>query len=207
MSFFIKKPYFCKKHINMVAVQAKSSLAKKDTSKKISWETFEEEYLSREDGYKYEWVDGYVEKIQTNMNKDQLYLIINIQQFFKNLDRKFPIDGTFVCEIDTFFDGQHRKPNMAFVTFDQAKKAKNGGDLVPKFIIEIISNTDQVNRLQKKMDDYDRANVEVVWHVFPLLEKVHVYNGNKMTVCRTKDICSAESVIKGFKMTVKEIFT
>ena len=190
----------------MVAVQTKSSLAKKNTSKKISWETFEEEYLSREDGFKYEWVDGYVEQTPSTMNTEQIYILRNLRRFFTNLDAKNNISGILEAEIDSYFDGNYRKPDIAFLTDSQIEEAKNKTKIVPQFIIEIISTHDQVNRLQKKMDDYDRAQVAVVWHIFPLLKKIHVYNGKQMTVCREDDICSAEPVIKGFKMTVNEIF-
>jgi thioredoxin reductase len=37
-------------------------------AKKISWETFEKKYLTREDKYKYEWVNGIVEKTERNKN-------------------------------------------------------------------------------------------------------------------------------------------
>lgn len=40
----------------------------------ISWPDFQKKYLSREDGYKYEWVNGAVEKTRHSMDKTQLPL-------------------------------------------------------------------------------------------------------------------------------------
>ena len=190
----------------MVAIREQSILEKKETSEKITWEVFEAEYLSREDGYKYEWVDGYVEKTTYTINKEQLFILKNLQLFFQQLNSKASINGLLMAEIDTKFADNHRRPDISFVTFDQIEAGKKGKDLVPEFVVEVISTNDQINKVQKKMEDYHRADVAVVWHVFPEIQVVHVYKGNQMTVCRAKDICSADSIIKGFEMTVEEIF-
>jgi Uma2 family endonuclease len=74
------------------------------------------------------------------------------------------------------------------------------------FVIEVISTKYQMNKVYAKMQDYRAANVKVIWHIFPILKEVHVYNGKMMTVCVDTDECSAESVIQGFKLSVKDIF-
>ena len=190
----------------MVAIPKSSTARKKRTPKKISWEVFEQKYLSKEDKYKYEWVDGYVEKTPRTMNKEQLYILRNLRLLFKQLDAKNAIDGLLIAEIDTFFKGNHRRPDVAYVTNDQIEAGKKREDVVPQFIVEIISTNDQMNTVHKKMDDYEAAGVQIVWHVFPILKKVHVYKGKQMTVCKGKDICSAESVIKGFKLSADQVF-
>lgn len=35
--------------------------------KTVSWEAFQHKYLTREDAYKYEWVDGQVEKTKSTI--------------------------------------------------------------------------------------------------------------------------------------------
>lgn len=51
--------------------QAKSAVtpAVAGKGRRISWEDFKRKYLSREDGYKYEWVNGAVEKTKRSMDK------------------------------------------------------------------------------------------------------------------------------------------
>ncbi len=58
------------------------------------------------------------------------------------------------------------------------------------------------------MDDYRAAGVAIIWHIFPKLKQVHVYRdkGKKMEVFTGKEICSAEPVIKDFKISVEAIF-
>ena len=60
----------------------------KAKQKKISWETFQKKYLIREDKYKYEWVDGYVEKTPRTMDKNQSFLFDNLADLLDALKRK-----------------------------------------------------------------------------------------------------------------------
>ena len=53
-------------------------LGKPRQKRKISWATFEKKYLTREDGYRYEWLNGTIEKTK-KMNKTQLFILRNLQ--------------------------------------------------------------------------------------------------------------------------------
>jgi len=180
-------------------------IAKK--KRKISWENFKIKYLSREDNYKYEWVDGYVEKTRRIMDDKQLFILENIFAFFDKIKAENSIDGRLISEVDTFFAGKHRRPDISFFTRQQIKDARTGSNKIPpQFLIEIISSTDQINRVQRKMQNYLKAKVKVVWHIFPEFKMVHVYTGKKMLICKEADICSANSVIKGFEISADDIF-
>ena len=193
----------------MVAISKKKpNTTKTKKPKKISWEVFQRKYLTREDGYKYEWLDGIVEKTTHAMNKNQLYIVDNLINFFQTIKVKFSIKGSLLAEGDTFFGGNHRRPDIAFYTRKQLIEAANDANIVPLFVIEIVSANDQMNYMHKKMQDYRAAEVAVAWHIFPELQEVHVYTDklNKMEVLKAKQICSAEVIIKGFKIAVKDIF-
>jgi len=188
----------------MVAISKKSKTHKPKKPRKISWEVFERKYLTREDGFKYEWLDGIVEKTTHAMNKNQFYIVKNLLNFFYTLK----IKGALIPEGDTFFDKHHRRPDLAYYTNQQISDAGNGQNIVPLFVIEIVSANDQMNYMHKKMQDYRAAEVAVVWHIFPELQEVHVYTNKltKMEILREKGICDAGTIVKGFKLSVKEIF-
>jgi len=188
----------------MVAEPKKSSNKK---MRKISWESFQKRYLTKEDGYKYEWLDGTIEKTQHAMNKNQFFILKNLIRFFFSIDAKSTINGELIPEGDTFFGKHHRRPDIAYYTNQQIEDARQDLDAVPLFVIEIISSKDQINKVHLKMKDYRNSGVKIVWHIFPELEEVHVYSNNatKMQVRTEKDSCSAEPVIKGFKIAVEDI--
>lgn len=176
--------------------------------RKISWSEFQRKYLSREDGYKYEWLNGVVEKSKRGMDKTQLYILRTIQNFFYTQKSKGKVDGNLVSEPDLFFLEHHRRPDVAWLTDEEIDRLTYDSKDVPAFVIEVISTNDQINRVERKMDDYRAAGVQVVWNVFPQLGKVHVYAGeklNRMEVLEAAQICSAAPVLEGFEISVEEL--
>ncbi|MCB0613124.1 MAG: Uma2 family endonuclease [Phaeodactylibacter sp.] len=174
-------------------------------AKKISWEAFQKKYLSREDNFKYEWINGTVEKTPRTMDKSQFYIQDNLIEHLYQLKSSGSVDGQFIAEGDTFFAGNHRRPDMAFYTKAQIRQAAEGENVVPAFVIEVISSKDQMMLVHKKMHDYREANVAVVWHIFPQLEEIHVYRGLKMEIRLGAGLCSAEPALRGFEISVNGV--
>ncbi len=194
-----------------VAVQQKGQVgpvvAKPKT--RISWEEFQRKYLTREDGYKYEWVGGEIVKTKRTMDYTQIFIFTNLDDFFQKLKQQGKVSGKLITEVDTFFLENHRRPDIAWFSDEQVKQGKQGIAPVPQFLIEVISTKDQMNLVEDKMEDYRAAGVQVVWQVFPKFEKIHVYGGthlNQMTVCRGEERCSAAPVLPDFVLAVKEVF-
>lgn len=176
----------------------------------ISWEKFQKEYLTREDGFKYEWLAGTVEKSPYTMERSQLYILGNIQEFFFKLKFEGKVEGKLIPEGDLFFKDHHRRPDIAWLTDEQLDSLATNKKDVPAFLIEIISKHDGVEAVAKKMNDYRKADVKVVWHIFPELKQVQVYGEKNLrkAVLYTEEneICSAAPAVPDFKMTIGEIF-
>lgn len=176
--------------------------------KHISWSDFQKKYLQREDGYKYEWVNGAVEKTRRSIDKTQLFILRNLQDFFLGLKTQGKASGQLISEPDLFFVKNHRRPDIVWLTDEQIDRLAYNGNDVPAFIIEVISTNDQMNLVHQKMLNYQEAGVRVVWHVFPLLNIVHVYGGahlESMTVCSGGQTCSAAPVLPNFELPVQEV--
>ena len=189
----------------MVAIAIQKDILHKTNGhqpRKISWAEFQKKYLSREDNFKYEWVDGVVEKTPRTMDRKQFFIVLRLQTFLNSLNR----DGIFIAEGDNFFAGNHRRPDIAFYTREQIRLAQDDDNIVvPQFVIEVISTNDQMNKVVKKMKNYREAAVPIIWHIFPNQNEIHVYQGKQMTICVGDDICSAEPVIQGFKISVNDV--
>lgn len=195
-------------NIATIPGQRPETKADAEKAKPVSWAEFRAKYLVREDGYKYEWLQGAVEKTRRTMDQTQFYILQNLMRFFRNLYLQTDVQGELISEGDMFFQGNHRRPDIAFLTARQIAAAATGENQVPEFIVEIISGNDQINRVHSKMRDYENAGVKVVWHIFPELQIVHVYGGDHldtMTVCRGDDLCSAAPVLPAFTLAVNAI--
>ncbi len=78
------------------------TLQKEKTNKKaISLEAFLSHYSNKEDGYKYEWHNGHVEKTPRTMNRDQSQIQAAILAYFYT-NPKFRQEGAFLVELDMF---------------------------------------------------------------------------------------------------------
>ena len=65
-------------------------------AKYISWDNFKKKYLQREDKFKYEWLDGIVEKTPRTMNQNRYYIWGNLKTFLFNLNPVPPDLGEFL---------------------------------------------------------------------------------------------------------------
>jgi Uma2 family endonuclease len=177
----------------------------------VSWAVFAKKYLGKEDGHKYEWVEGKVEKIAYAMNPTQLYIQFNLQEIFMRLKVANKVTGQLLAETDLFLaPNVMRRPDFAWLTPAQVNHlAEEGAIEIPAFVIEVISSHDIALKLVDKMAHYRQAGVQVVWLIYPNQQEVQVYGGDdlaSMTVCTGEKICSAAPVLPQFAVSVSDIF-
>jgi Uma2 family endonuclease len=157
------------------------------------------------DGFKYEWNDGELIKF-TGMDKKQVYIFATLSKLF--FKKGLSLKGILVSEYDTMLTGiQMRRPDIAYLSDEQLENTKNGEDEIPQFVIEIISGNDNINLVEKKIVEYYKAGVVVVWLILPEEKTVHVYTSRKnVQICTDVDICSAKPVLPDFEISVNDIF-
>ena len=173
----------------------------------ISQETYYRKYRNREDGFKYEWLDGIVEKTPKSMTDKQAHIAENLNLLFYTLKIAGKIQGSFQTEKDTNVEEKRiRIPDMCYLNPQQAYDAAHGGHPVSEFMIEVVSPTDKIYDYASKLKDYRAAGVKVVWLIFPHVEQVYVYEGKTMTIQSGSDICSAEPVLPDFAIATADIF-
>ncbi len=195
--------------MSTLAAQAKPvESAANGKQKRISWEEFQREYLNREDGYKYEWLNGEVVKFKS-MDYTQVFILDNLFELFDQLKLEKKVKGRLISEVDSFFQKNHRRPDIAYFSPDQIARTAYGENQVPGFLVEVVSTRDQINDLNLKMNNYRDASVEVVWQVYPKTQEVHVFSGKGLKyseVMKGEDLCSAAPVLPDFVISVNDIF-
>lgn len=152
------------------------------------------------DGFKYEWNDGELIKF-VGMKKKHLKLIQILSLLFDTTKAKKE-KGLLICEQDVMLTGiQLRRPDMAYFSDEQIKDEQE--EPVPTFCIEVISTYDQLNDVKKKLIEYFKHGVRVVWVILPEHAMVEIYTSIKnVTICMGSDICSAHPVLDDFEISV-----
>jgi Uma2 family endonuclease len=173
----------------------------------ISEETYYKKFRYREDGFKYEWLDGIIEKSPKATTDKQAHIAENLNMLFYTLKIGGKIKGSFQTEKDTHVEAARiRVPDMCYFNPIQAYEAAHGGHPVSEFMIEVVSPTDKIYDYASKLEDYTKAGVKIVWLIFPHIEKIYVYEGKTMTILGGQDICSASPVLLDFAITVEDVF-
>ena len=77
---------------------------------------------------------------------------------------------------------QMRRPDVAYLTDEQMAQGRKGEDVIPEFVIEIISETDQFYKIEDKITEYFKAGVKVIWNIVPEHKLVYIYT-SRVRIC------------------------
>jgi Uma2 family endonuclease len=157
--------------------------------------------------YKYEWVDGALEKTAYMMKTNELAIVRNIKKAFYQTDF-FRQDGELFAEVAVKLSEERvRIPDISAFTDQQIKAAQGEDYPVPTFAIEIISPTESGFKIEQKAFDYFSAGVQVLWQVYPNLRMVKVLTSPQaVQVCLKQDVCSAAPAIPDLQLAADQVF-
>lgn len=159
-----------------------------------------------DDPFVYEWNNGILEPTE-GMKQNEMQIARLISREFTRT-AAYRNKAELMLEIDCWVtDKQMRRPDLAFYTDEQIRKASRGERVIPAFVIEIISEFDDIIKVEKKLIEYFQAGVQVVWRVIGEIKAVYVYTSPKtITVCTDNDSISAAPAVPDFQLTASELF-
>ncbi len=165
---------------------------------------FLDQYSSRKDAFKYEFVNGKIEKTPRTKNPAQYFIIRNLLRHFTQTET-YKNGAELAVETDmSTIEYQIRRPDISLRTDQQIW---DGDYSLAEFAIEIISPSDNFSRVFDKVDEYFEAGMKVLWHIIPEQNAVQVfYSPRLMKVYMGDEEVSAAPVAPDFTMTVNEIF-
>jgi Uma2 family endonuclease len=104
------------------------------------------------------------------------------------------------------------RPDVAFVSPNRwpinrpAPRAK-AWPVIPELVVEVISPTDRAEEVLRKIDDYFKAGVQLVWVVWPDQELVYVYTSRtQIEILERERELTGGTVLPGFHVPLQEIF-
>ena len=105
-------------------------------------------------------------------------------------------------------NGAKRSPDAAWVRSDRwlaltLEQRQKFPPLVPDFLIELRSQTDRLQRLQDKMQEYIDNSLPLGWLINPQDGEVEIYRSQKaVEVISMPAIISGENILPGFELQV-----
>lgn len=165
---------------------------------------FRKRYGNREDGFKYEFNKGRIEKYKSNMNAQHAHIIRNLNRRFSRT-AAYAAGAELIPEMDQLTGpDQQRRPDLSLWS---DIKIKTADERISEFVIEIISPTDRHEDIVLKRREYFRAGVRIAWYISPAEQTVSVYlSPTDVTVCEGPTRCSAAPVLPDFEISASEVF-
>ena len=157
------------------------------------------------DGYKYEWYEDQLIRF-SGMKRKQYFIYSILSDLF--YEKGYQQTGTFMAEPDVMLTPkQMRRPDIAYFTKEQIRQSRLGQDVIPPFVVEVISPTDDAEAVETKITEYFKAGVQVVWQIYPNNQLLYIYISRKQVIiCLDDDICSAAPVLPDFTIRVNDLF-
>jgi Uma2 family endonuclease len=123
-----------------------------------------------------------------------------------NLGRSFDSSGGYDF---TAFDGGKLSPDVSWIEKSRLEGVEIAGfiPVVPDFVIELRSATDNLKPLQEKMQEYRRLGVRLGLLVNPKNKQVEVYRpGQAAVVLDSPDAIDCGEVMPGFVLSMSRIW-
>jgi Uma2 family endonuclease len=121
----------------------------------------------------------------------------------------------YLCSNDTGLLVEHdpdtvRGPDV--MLFDESRPldelSRKFTQRIPQLVVEVLSPSDQMTKVTRRLGQYFKRGVSLVWLVDPEMRSVAVYRADKYPlVLDETDELSAEDVLPGFRCGVAELFT
>jgi Uma2 family endonuclease len=120
----------------------------------------------------------------------------------------------YVCINDTGLlikrrPGTVRGPDI--MLFDENrplhKLSRKYAERIPKLVVEVLSPSDQMTKMSRRISQFLKRSVPLVWLVDPEEQAVTVYRpGKEHYVVRGEETLTGEDVLPGLRFRVAELF-
>lgn len=104
-----------------------------------------------------------------------------------------------------------RAPDVCFFAVDKFPEGRppaTFAEILPDFLVEIVSPSDSATYVEQKIQEWLLAGVRMVWAVYPETRSVTVYRGlSDIRVYREAEIIEGAPVFPDFTLPVAEIFS
>jgi len=123
--------------------------------------------------------------------------------------------GRVLCEVLFLIDPARRlkrRPDVAFLSrgrwpIHRPPSRTEAWDVIPDLAIEVVSPTNSASEVMRKVMDYFRAGVRVVWFIYPLEGLVQIFeSATASRIIDKEGILEGGEVLPGFQLPLATLF-
>jgi len=166
----------------------------------------------KDEGKGFELVDGrLVEQhvsVLSCLVSGMVYALLAAHCHSKRLGWVLPQESGF--QYDPTAPKKVRKPDAAFIRQDrlpESEWSEGYCHIVPDLAVEVISPNDTFDEVDRKIEEYLRLGVRLVWVVSLVTRQVYIHrHDGTIAKVRENEELSGEDVIPGFRCRVSDLF-
>ena len=160
-------------------------------------------------GVRLELVDGEILVSPAGMRHSEV--AINIGGLIWEFLQKNPVGKVYASDVGIAFpNGNVRSPDVTYVSrakLPGGESPERFGEVIPDLAVEVLSPSDSLKELGRKIGEFLENGVPIVWLVDPARQTVTIYRSLTETQQLTsKDTITAEPVLPGFSVPVQRFF-
>lgn len=109
-------------------------------------------------------------------------------------------------------NGANRSPDVAWIKQERwdtltAEQKEKFPPIAPDFVLELMSPSDDLQKVQEKMQEYMENQVKLGWLIDRKTRRVEIYRlGKEVEVLESPTELSGEDVLPGFILTLQTVF-
>ncbi len=140
-------------------------------------------------------------------NRIVLALTYELQAYLKThpVGEVFNPDNLFVLAPNT-----KRAPDVSFLRTERTKQIDENADIpgAPDLAVEVVSPSDTVSAMRRKIRQYFAAGAQCVWVVYPESREVEVWReaSGPRVILQENDSLEAPDLLPGFSLCVGALF-
>jgi Uma2 family endonuclease len=109
------------------------------------------------------------------------------------------------------FPGCVRIPDAAFISWERFPKSRSETEgiagLVPDLVVEVLSRSNTKKEMSRKLREYFRAGVRLVWYADPKARTVRAYTSpTESVLLGEEDTLDGGDVLPGFALSIRDWF-
>jgi Uma2 family endonuclease len=125
--------------------------------------------------------------------------------------QKNPIGTVYSSDVGIALpNGNVRSPDVTYVStakLPEGRSPETFGEVIPDLAVEVLSPSDSLKELGRKIGEFLENGVPIVWLVDPGRQTVTIYRSLSETQQLTsKDTIMAEAVLPGFSVSISRFF-
>jgi Uma2 family endonuclease len=157
-----------------------------------------------------ELVDGVLVEKAPGLYESRVAVVLGhfLETFLdtRDLGVTYGADGTF-----RILPRLVRIPDLTFVSWDRLPghelPSEPIPDLVPDLAVEVLSVSNTEREMDRKIDEYFRAGVRLVWLIDPPTRTAEVYTAaGESTALTEEDTLDGGAVLPGFTLSLRRLF-